>query len=246
MKPLHPDAVFINSKGERTFYLLRATDKSSVFKADKDGVVESQLYSWAAFEQLVREDQVQYFQETANGVEISYTEEEIAFIRKKDKKLNLLSGEEYFRSEATFSDAGLQSSMILPISIVAVYQQALTRAKVLYGAFYMKNLSPQHREFLKANTVSLMHYSKDYALFSALRQQMDEILEGIGMHYTICTQTMRNLDNSIYKVGLLGFKPPAEAVILEIADELDARNVAFPSSSEGKNPTAGFKKMSLE
>lgn len=253
MKSLHPTAVVVNPKGERTHYMLRRIAAEELAKPNSNPEERLIIATWDDFTKAVKAGEVQLFEDGPNGPEVKYSEDELRRLSKLSKKMTLTTGEQYYHSEVTFKDRLIADPKALSFSLVSMQIQAFTNVRVITGAVYFQSIQPANAAFLKQSCAWIKPMTGDLWVFTSIMEQFLTLLRDMDLPMSISTAPMTYVDNSAYGVKSFGFKVPAPVVIRDTVEELENIDKLMKQKYPGRGATAsttgpkpvGFNRMSL-
>lgn len=207
MKEHHSCAVAIDSKGNRTRYLLRkaSIDEVSRQKASPEPVL---ILNEAQFREYVKANRVQLFQDLGHGPQNIHTEEELCVYQKAFKRAGGITDDSnYWQSEVTFLDNCLDEDRAVNVALVTARKMKLLDQYIIQGAVYSKNFDDDLTHKLDGHALTITAQTPDLVFCNWTLPQLITFLS--MMHdrsLTVCTQTMRHLDSVVYQVRMLGFQ----------------------------------------
>lgn len=218
MKPYHPAGVAISPEKERTHFLLR--DMRGVPNVKVPSVEPLLVVSAEDFRQMVRQNRIQLFMESADGSIVNvYTEEECKVFKMTRRKVEITT-ENYFKGENTILDTYLDRRGALNIGLVMCRVMSIVKQAMVTGAIYCRGMSDNDFEIIKGNSLLAVRQSPDFAICNWMLSQLQDIMRIFsGRPMTCCTLPMSYTDNPLYQVKMMGFRPPT---IEEIEDTRDA------------------------
>lgn len=245
MKPYHLLGVIVDKDNRHVFYLLRDVSGGKSLK-DTDPTKPSIRVNPEEFKTLVGDHKVQLFELNGDEVIVSYTDEEKKEYAKTLKKSPLITNEQYWKSEATFYNGALSAEYGLSISLVCCRQAALIKTFVIQCAVYAPKMSDTTSALFKRSCMMAVPTAGDFFLCNWDKSRMDEFIYQCEEPISINTNTMRNLDNSLYACKMVGMKTPELSVVRGLADHFDDLSTAPPvAGSLAPAPHSGVHKMSL-
>ncbi len=222
MKELHPAGVTINMNGEHVHYLLRLPG-GDMTKMNKPTDKPLMVVDRTTFNQLVKENRVQLFMDNGDGPTNIHTEEEMHEFRKSIKAIGGITDDEtYWKSEATFYDNVITIPGAINITLVAAHVMKLFNQVLLTGAVYSKDMYPELQTYLKKNCTTTSLTSPDMMMCNWLQSQFTQMLsDWESAPITVCMDTMKHLDNTVYAAKMLGFRNVTEGELSRVVDQLN-------------------------
>ena len=240
MKQYHPAAVAINRHGERTRYFLK--DTAGIKKLGQPSAVPTVVLDSEGFASFVHEGLVQLFEDKGNGPVVSYNDEERSALRKVGVNQHL-SEEEYWASEVKFFDEAVDMDNGISIGLVMMLKMKLLGQVIFQGCVYSKGMSDSLRGMLKGSAITITPMAADMVMCSWGSGALEEFLrKNQDVPITICLDTMKNLDSTVYKVPMPGFGPPS---VDELVQAVRALEFAQPPAPVPTRATSGLTSMKL-
>lgn len=220
MKEFHPAAVSINEQGEHIHYLLRPAEEG--IKRGKPSPDPLLVVDPATFEQYVRDNRVQLFMDNGDGPQNVHTPGELKAFRKMFKKVGgAPNSEDYWRSEVTFLDNVISVPGAINISLVLARVMDILKQTVVTGAVYSRGMTPSLREYIKKHSLVMATTSPDMVTCNwALSQFIDFIKAMKDNPLTVCMDTMKHLDNTLYRIKMMGFRNVTEGELQRVVDQV--------------------------
>lgn len=237
MKEFHPEYMVANRSGERIGYLLRETD--GTLSAKQCDVTKPLKYAdWEEFTSIVKAGGVQLFEIDAQGRPVpTYSEEELAALRKMSKKVKPLDEEMWYKSECVVYDDFLRDHSCISIGLVCCRRMSIVKSAVmLQGCVYAPGRGDYIEGMLLSSSLLVKRMAKDSFICNWAKIQLETILESSKMPISVCARTMRNTDNTIYKTKMLGLSPAPANEVAYIADMLEGMSTV--KVSQPNAPTA--------